>query len=78
MKALLVLLFVTLTGCASSQRIVDIERTYELFVAECTLMQGHLYVPHRRVWNAPPMVWEMLDAVCWYDDGTLQHTMEDI
>jgi len=78
MKALLVLLCVTLCGCTSSPRIVDIEHAYQLFVADCALMEGHLYLPHRRVWNAPPMVWEMLDAVCWYDDGSLEHTMEDI
>jgi len=60
-----------LLSCSSiSPRLNYIEERFKIFVSDCRLMDGHLYVPRRRVSNAPPTPWEMTDAICWYDDDT--------
>jgi len=66
------LLLICLSGCASTTAdlmyMAEIEEAYDSFVSDCNFLQGKLYVARRRVQNAPPTVWEMKDAVCWFDD----------
>lgn len=72
----LLLIIIYVSGCAITDEkryerlsyIDIIEKDFSAFVADCRFTAGHLYVPRRRVRNAPPTPWEMQDAVCYYDD----------
>ena len=76
LEYLLLMLIVGLSGCVitvedrhkRSSYIADIEEDSRVFVSDCQFTYGYLYVPRRRVQNAPPTPWEMQDAVCFYDD----------
>ena len=65
-------LLILLTGCATSDRMTQIESDYRAFVSECSYMGGKLSIDRplnkRRVQNASVTVWEMQDAVCYYSD----------
>ncbi len=64
-------LLILLTGCATSDRMTQIESDYRAFARECSY-GGKLSIDRplnkRRVQNAPVTVWEMQDAVCSYPD----------
>ena len=57
-----------------------IEYEFRGFVRDCDLTGGNLVINKRsidrRVQVAPITVWEMKDAVCYYDDGTYPRRME--
>ena len=87
-KYLPLLFILTFTGCA----ITDVEREermqhshkikqdFQIFVSDCQMTEGELVIDRpsksRRVHNAPITVWEMKDAVCYYDD-TYPRKMSD-
>ncbi len=75
MRIQLIIVFVLLfSGCAITEeerydRLVylnEIETAFEIFVSDCNIIDGHLYVPRSRISNAPPTVWEKTRAQCWY------------
>ncbi len=76
LEYLLLMLIVGLSGCAITDEerhkrlsyMADIEEDFRVFVSDCQFTYGYLYVPRRRVQNAPPTPWEMQDAVCFYGD----------
>ncbi len=82
MKAVIVIFLLLLLywcfGCAITDeernnrltRIAQIEKEYYAFVNDCQMLEGNLVIEStRRVHNAPITVWEMKDAVCYYDDA---------
>lgn len=74
-KYLLLAVF-CLSGCAITDEerykrlsyTAAIEKEYLSFKSYCRDTDGYLHVPRRRVQNARPTLWEMQDAVCYYDD----------
>lgn len=84
----LFLILVGISGCAitnaeKSERlsyIVGIEQEFQVFVSDCDKTDGKLMIDNRlidrRIQNSPITVWEMKDAVCYYDDGTYPRRME--
>jgi len=77
-----------LSGCAitnaeKTERLsymTGIEQEFQVFVRDCDLTGGNLVIDkrstNRRVQVAPITVWEMKDAVCYYDDGVFPRRME--
>lgn len=84
----LFLILIGLSGCAittaeKSEQLsymAGIEQEFRVFVRDCDLTGGNLVIDKRsidrRVQVAPITVWEMKDAVCYYDDGTFPRRME--
>ncbi len=72
---LLLIFIIGLSGCAITDEerhkglsyMAEIKKDFLVFVSDCRVTDGYLYVPRRRVHNAPPTPWEMQDAVCYYD-----------
>lgn len=70
MKYLPLIFILAITGCA----ITDVERLermqyshkikqdFQIFVSDCRMTEGELVI------DRPITVWEMKDAVCYYDD----------
>jgi len=66
---------VTLAGCAISDdehaarinELNQIERDFHALVDECEILEGHLYIPRRRVHNGILSPWEMKEAACYFD-----------
>lgn len=85
MKYLPLIAILILAGCSITDVEMEermyysdkIEREFWIFVNDCTMTGGQLHVPRKRVQNAPPTVWEMKKAVCYYDDDTLPRKMDD-
>ncbi len=68
-----------LSGCVSQEDVrkgnkemMIIAYEFKEFADECRFGEGKLYIERplskRRVHNAPITVWEMKDAVCFYED----------
>ncbi len=74
MRTQLIILALLLSGCAITEEeryerllyVSEIETAFKIFVSDCDIIDGHLYVPRTRVSNAPPTVWEKTGAQCWY------------
>jgi len=62
-------------GCTGSTSMAEIETAFTVLASDCAFTQGILYVPRKRVANAPPTVWEKKGAICWYADGTPPRVM---
>ncbi len=83
----LFLILIGISGCAitnaeKSERlsyIAEIEQEFQVFVRDCSLTGGELVIDKRvidrRIQNSPITVWEMKDAVCYYDDGIYPRRM---
>ncbi len=75
LRYLLLIFIIGLSGCAITDEerhkrlsyMAEIEKDFWVFVSDCRVTDGYLYVPRRRVHNAPTTPWEMQDAVCYYD-----------
>ena len=70
---------IVLSGCVSQEDVrkgnkemMIIAYEFKEFAHECRYLGGKLYIERpldeRRVKNAPITVWEMKDAVCFYED----------
>jgi len=88
MKYLPLIFILVFTGCAITdvereERMLymhNIEQDFRIFVNDCQMTEGELVIDRsitsRRAQNAPITVWEMKDAVCYYDD-TYPRRMSD-
>ncbi len=72
-----------MTATEKSERLsymAGIEQEFQVFVEDCRVTDGELVIDKRvidrRIQNSPITVWEMKDAVCYYDDGTYPRRME--
>jgi len=84
----LFLILIGLSGCAitsaeKTERLsymAGIEQEFRVFVSDCNLTGGNLVIDkrstNRRVQVAPITVWEMKDAVCYYDDDVYPRRMK--